>query len=671
MGLLIKLQNGDTVLKSLKFGNDRPGGASSGQPFIESPLGDPNNPSVLENDFLLRGGITAPLDAAEDSLRLTKYFSTPQGIAFITKQQLLSRSGVKTEATKGVSYGNGAINEGIYNPLGTIFQASEGYLGNHFNKQGLDPTGLFPDGNIITYQSALREQNAENYQQTNRLVKLFNLISTNTTNEENFNGVKNYNLNNPGEGVLISYSGGPGSAVGDGNTLIKFATDNGGIAPLKTLTSSSYLTGKPTDQIDQTLFKTPIGASNAYNGVSTQKISIYKDEANPDGLVLIQGNDSWEYNTLFSVYKSGSLEPNLEYISQLTQSQAIVSRNKDKAVYVSPINKIISSYGNQGGASRELLADPTYFEPSGSYLGVDPNGRILDTYSSENTLFNDNLNTKPSNTPKPHKKGYLANLDKNAGYYYDTQGNIVIQLQQYPRGIAPDFRLTPRNVRGFFDPPGYDKITDSSKEYFGNGAKTVDRIYYGNETQKRVSAPLGGSTDIIPFKITIVNPTSPTKTDVLNFRAYIDDFSETYSSEWTEQTYMGRPEKFYRYNGFDRNISLGFTIIAENKNNLKIMYNQLNRLAASMAPTYTSAGYMAGNLHQITLGNYLVNQYGVMTGLTYTTDLDTPWEISEGDQLPLYIKVSGISFNVIHNFRPESYFNKEHRYIDQTPKTNS
>ena len=157
MGLLIKLQNGDTVLKSLKFGNDRPGGASSGQPFIESPLGDPNNPSVLENDFLLRGGITAPLDAAEDSLRLTKYFSTPQGIAFITKQQLLSRSGVKTEATKGVSYGNGAINEGIYNPLGTIFQASEGYLGNHFNKQGLDPTGLFPDGNIITYQSALRE----------------------------------------------------------------------------------------------------------------------------------------------------------------------------------------------------------------------------------------------------------------------------------------------------------------------------------------------------------------------------------------------------------------------------------------------------------------------------------------------------------------------------------
>jgi hypothetical protein len=101
------------------------------------------------------------------------------------------------------------------------------------------------------------------------------------------------------------------------------------------------------------------------------------------------------------------------------------------------------------------------------------------------------------------------------------------------------------------------------------------------------------------------------------------------------------------------------------------MYDQLNTLAASLAPTYTSAGYMAGNLHKITLGNYLVNQYGVMEGLTYTADLDTPWEIIEGDQLPLYIKVSGISFKVIHNFRPESYFNKPHQYIDQNTKTNS
>ena len=52
MGLLIKLNNGDTLLKSLKFGHDRPGGGDSGQPFIQSPIGEQNQPSVLDTDFL-------------------------------------------------------------------------------------------------------------------------------------------------------------------------------------------------------------------------------------------------------------------------------------------------------------------------------------------------------------------------------------------------------------------------------------------------------------------------------------------------------------------------------------------------------------------------------------------------------------------------------------------
>jgi len=38
MGLLIKLENGDTSLKSLKFGKDRIGGGDSGQPYIQTPI---------------------------------------------------------------------------------------------------------------------------------------------------------------------------------------------------------------------------------------------------------------------------------------------------------------------------------------------------------------------------------------------------------------------------------------------------------------------------------------------------------------------------------------------------------------------------------------------------------------------------------------------------------
>jgi hypothetical protein len=80
---------------------------------------------------------------------------------------------------------------------------------------------------------------------------------------------------------------------------------------------------------------------------------------------------------------------------------------------------------------------------------------------------------------------------------------------------------------------------------------------------------------------------------------------------------------------------------------------------------------MSGNLHRLTVGNYIYGQWGVMTGLQYTVSEDSPWEINPGEQLPYYIQVSGIKFNVIHNFRPESQFNKTHQFINQTANTNS
>ena len=98
MGLL-DLQ---TDLKSLKFGQDRLGGGSSGQPYIESPIDEPGQLTQADDDFLLRGGVNAPLDAAKDVERLAKYFGdlkSPSGVLFVAKQESLSRIGVATQAS--------------------------------------------------------------------------------------------------------------------------------------------------------------------------------------------------------------------------------------------------------------------------------------------------------------------------------------------------------------------------------------------------------------------------------------------------------------------------------------------------------------------------------------------------------------------------------------------
>jgi len=163
MGLLIKLNNGDTQFKSLKFGKDRPGGGSSNQPYIKKPIKEDFKNPAFYSDFLIRGGILAPLSAAEDTLRLTKYFTdvnNPAGILFATKQNILSRVGTKTDATKPTpAYLGGVLNEGVYLPTSTLAQALVGFTGTALNKQGIDPTGLIPILAIEEYQKAVYRKN--------------------------------------------------------------------------------------------------------------------------------------------------------------------------------------------------------------------------------------------------------------------------------------------------------------------------------------------------------------------------------------------------------------------------------------------------------------------------------------------------------------------------------
>ena len=137
--------------------------------------------------------------------------------------------------------------------------------------------------------------------------------------------------------------------------------------------------------------------------------------------------------------------------------------------------------------------------------------------------------------------------------------------------------------------------------------------------------------------------------------------SDNYSAEWSSQKFAGRAENLYNYQGFDRSFNLGWTVAAQSKQELMPMYQKLNYLASVCAPDYSADGYMRGNLIELTVGGYLFNQVGIMTGINYTVPMESPWEIAineTGDsdpsvkELPFIIKVSGFSFIPIHDFVP-------------------
>jgi len=648
MGILTSYIENGTKFKSLKFGDDK----FTSQPFIQTPIPSddkvvtkPATPLAAYADGVVRGALISVQRSARDVERLTKYMATPSGVQFALKQNLLSRVAVGTETS-------GFFNEGIYTPLSTLAQAGVGVLGIHLNKQGLLPTSLKKYGSTV-YEL---NQSDPNQTYTNRLVDL-HLTSILESSEFDVN--------------VRTYSGGPGSILGIGKTKIRYATKGDGVTPLRTAFNTR---GRYTHRLYETQdsWVDPTGLSVIYaKYTGTIFDTVFKDKYPHNWLV--------NGKSTYSVYDPNSLNPVNGLSDYLVPGKTgnglsiYGNENERRSLAESAYTSSINYRLEHAGAGREIIDHLERPHISGS-LDISPKIVGYSDYSSDVTI---NVDAK-SRDESPSQKyiplnaqtgSYLANLNKNAGYY-TSNGQIVYgstNLQGVARGIGPDFRKVSRRTRGFIDPNPinrYDYITTQNGlsmemgrgDYFTDDQanKVVDRIYYTSDT-KRKSTDFGSANDLIEFSISIINPTDSRNAnpEKLHFRAYIDNISDSYNPEWNAQTYMGRGEKFYKYNSFDRKISLGFTVAAEGKDHLVVMYNQLNQLAASLAPTYTNQGYMAGNIHRLNVGNYIANQYGIINGLTYEIMDESPWEIKSNYQLPMYIKVTGFQFTPIHNFRPE------------------
>ena len=245
MGLL-DLQ---TNLKDYKFGqapmSDRRGGGNSDQPYIKNPIDKSIIPQ--STDFLLRGGLNAPLDAGVDVLRLTKFFGdlkSPRGILFVAKQNILSRIGVRTQASPV------GLNEGAYTPLSTLAQAGIGFAGSHVYKQGLNPlkgvktyseiikeqrnqnlnvdfinsqvlSNLNPD--LSQYGSRFSPQNEVGKEEYNN--RLYGLYKTKIVKEPTYRYSKSNSIS-LFDGETLRYGGGPNSLLGIGNTKLKLHSND-------------------------------------------------------------------------------------------------------------------------------------------------------------------------------------------------------------------------------------------------------------------------------------------------------------------------------------------------------------------------------------------------------------------------------------------------------------
>ena len=649
-----------TSLKSLKFGKDRPYEGSSNQPYIQTSIPEGDIPTSGGPDFILRGGILAPISAAKDVSRLTQMFfdlKSPNGFQFITKQNILSRTSVQTQASSngGAAYAAGAVNQGVYLPSSTLAQAGVGFTGTHLNLLGVDPSSpmsgitntsisnLFNEDltlGLKRYETVVKENPNGFDPSKNRLYDLSiksSFISPPPSPEEkpssptsptkpNFfqkvgNFLNNVTLNSPQNGILMEYSGGPGSILGVGKTLIPFADQRTGANNIKLQNSAFFADGNRTSY---SVFDYPkpninfIDAvpalGNKYvDGVSSRYGSLTRQGVNNN----IQYRNNQRINTNdFSVYKRGTFEPSTLAINQ-------DGPFKDPKIYTYDQSQLIGASNNKTKqAFKEDFRKPLI--PSQS-------------------TFNPILSISPSYVDSNYAKRTNAG---DPGYSNAPEGikNVYSYTAASKSDVAENYKLA------------LDKIT-AGEIYSAREAihEQDNGKHAGNDLAKF-------SIGVIQNKVELGEDKKPIiQSNYMHFRAFIDSFSDSYTSDWNSYNYVGRGDKFYNYTGFERTINLSFTVFAQSKAELIPMYRKLNYLASSLAPDYSNSGFMKGNLHKMSIGGYLFEQVGIIKSLTYDIPEETPWEIGINDvgdfdntvkELPHMIKVTNLSFVPIQHFLP-------------------
>ena len=264
------------------------------------------------------------------------------------------------------------------------------------------------------------------------------------------------------------------------------------------------------------------------------------------------------------------------------------------------------------------------------------------------------------------------NLDEYQQTFEQSVGNVpgigdVLNIPDYTtKNIENRVNLGDPGNR---NQKNLDSYTSGSSDAFGAASyQSYDKI---NESVIYKSSGLDGITDfqgekndLVKFAISVID-TNQKLTRHIHFRAFLDQISDKYTADWDSTQYIGRGEKFYTYKAFDRQISLSWTVAAQSKIELIPMYKKLNYLASICAPNY-NAGYMGGNIARLTVGGYLYQQLGIITGFSYEmNDENATWEIGIPDndatspfydssvkELPHLIKVTGFNFIPIHEFVP-------------------
>ena len=623
------LVNLTTNLRSLRYGKDTVGGGNSNQPYVTTKI--PESFSKVGKtggpDFLLRGGTLLPKVVANDVSRLAQMFfdfKSPNGPLFIAKQNVLSLTNVNSSKGYTRYKQEESTSSSVLSAIGQFIQD------NLAMNQGVyTPLGTLAQaaGNAIGLHT--------NKQGLNPLAGIGGPDATGIVGAiSNFDPLG-----------LPTYLSTIATGGDEGNKSRLFGLLNKIDEKQDDPNALYSYTGGPGATLG--VGKTKITmVSDQRTGINNPKFELKNSRFIPQQFVPNYDIklDNIFKTSIFNTYRSSIFGFETESGRLFDKVFGI----RDDSVYQpgtylkTDVSKLVS--GINGSISRQVWTQAE-IEEKVPFSKTGKTDNITDFRKKIKNSDNQIPNTLPyTNNNKFEQRVNLGNPGK--------------------RGNISSYSIGKRDA----DQSNINKLQNSTYTHALDKVNAYPLYRSSDVTQDKTK------NDFVKFRIGVISNENPTNKTFIHFRAIIDSMSDNYTSDWESQKFMGRGENFYKYQGFDRKISLSWTVAAQSKQELMPMYQKLNYLASATAPSYSEAGYMGGNLISLTIGGWCYEQVGIMSGLTLDVPTESPWEIAipdgpdggvvgEGDneiksdksvkEMPMIIKVSGFTFTPIHNFVPQ------------------
>ena len=676
MALRELLTDVGTQYRNLKFGNDRPGGGNSKQPFIIKDLPPvESDPDSTFPDFILRDPKNQLENRVDDTLRISKFLVSRNGGLFIAKQELLS---LQNPLVPGRPNRSNPV-AGLYNPLMTLAQVAGAGTGLHIEKQGIAP--IFNDD--VKYANVYRRFHSE--ENNNRLTLLkISKIGKEPGPEEAITPlgflsslVSPLEAANLGiasnDNYILSYTGGPDS-FGLGRTRIPFSNDRLSPKELEQRTNESKEESfNKTNNYSKVIINT-LGLSEKYLNpnqlndttlVDANKITIgsYVDDllgVNNQGIIVNGGQLRSAQNTAFlrdpidaNAQINAALSQSFNRTSLPLTSNDIIRITKNGVSQESTNLKYITIDTGINGGGFEYNITNQLFQNSVYTLGnTFPTENSSNTtgkgiYTFNQTQLRDRKSLlDPAESgkavPSDFRKDITGAPDKLGIYYFDYQSARVNRMQRIGDG-NPGKRTRNRSKLNIYDDATVDRINMIPLYR--------DRIVLDPDVLTR---------DLVKFRFEVIDNTNPDISTFVHFRAFLGAITDQYSSDWEGYRFVGRGDKVWNYQGSSRAINFSFKVAAQSRAEMRPLYQKLNYLASSLSPDY-NGGYMKGNLVRLTIGDYLMYVPGFITNLTYTIPEEASWEIALNSpelgedeglmETPKYFEVD-VAFTPIHDFTP-------------------